>query len=135
MFSRDQPPGSGGAANMGQDMVRPLVIAAPLIALIVLSGCARGMAGSSRRICYDQGLRPGTPEFSNCWHSERDRQFRADAAGIAIGLGVVAAQNQPPRDNRLIDNRPEQWICTYWTPQGERRMLPINGLCPLRYGQ
>lgn len=109
---------------------------APILALVLLTGCATGMAGSSRRLCYDSGLQPGTQAFTDCWHAERSRQFQGDEAGIAIGLGIAAAQNQPrpaARSNPLLKDPPRQ--CVYFTPQGQRTMLPVNGVCPLYYGQ
>lgn len=136
VFTRDEPPGfPGGAANMGQDMIRPLALA-PILALIVLAGCATGVRGSARNICYHQGFQPGTQEFTDCWHGERSRQFQGDAAGIAVGVGVVAAQHAPPAQPYAPLDKPQPpRQCIYWTPQGQRILQAVNGICPARYGQ
>lgn len=54
---------------------------------------------------------------------------------MAVGLGVVAAQNQPTRGQLIGDpNQPATRRCVYYTPQGRREMAPVNGVCPWRYG-
>lgn len=124
-------------------MVRLSAIVAILLAL---TGCATGMKGSARRICYDAGYQPGTAEFTGCWHYVRDQQFAAEAPFMAAGLaaGIAAAPTESPA---VIGNVSRQSTptprpmglhvnsqCLYWTPQGQRVMQPVNGMCP-RYGE
>lgn len=79
-------------------------LAAIILTGLALSGCATGVKGSARRICYDNGLQPGTPAFSNCWKGVRDQQFSVDGqvlqnglvGAAAIGAAVAAAQAVPP---------------------------------------
>src|SRR4051812_29343762 len=66
-------------------------------ALSLLPGCAGGqligVKGSPRRICYDEGLTPGSAEFSNCWrnvaHSQGTVVFD-DPAAIEVYKGIAA---------------------------------------------
>lgn len=58
---------------------------------ILLSGCATGAPGSARRICYNSGLQPGTPEFSSCWKGVRNQQFAQDAQALKGVLDVAAS--------------------------------------------
>lgn len=114
-------------------MVRHLLL--PLVCAAV-TACATGVAGSPRRICANAGYQPGTQEFTDCWHGERSRQFQGDAAGIAIGLGVIAAQNAPPAQPYAPLGKPQPpRQCIYWTPQGQRILQAVNGICPAQYGQ
>lgn len=81
-----------------------LVVGTPCL----ISGCATGMAGSSRRICYDAGLQPGTPEFSSCWKGVRKQQFANDGQMIqglvatvaVVGAATLAAQNADTANTR-----------------------------------
>lgn len=57
----------------------------------LLTGCATGAPGSARRICYNTGLQPGTPEFSSCWKGIRDRQFAQDFQAVKGALDVAAS--------------------------------------------
>jgi len=120
---------------MGQDMIRPLIVAAPILALVSLAGCATGMAGSSRRICYDAGFQPGTQAFTDCWHRIRDQQFAQDGQIFLGVLGVVAAQRAQQPNPPLNQPAPQPRRCIYWTPQGQRVLEAVNGVCPARYGQ
>lgn len=74
----------------------------------LLSGCVTGMAGSSRRICYDAGLQLGTPEFSSCWKGVRKQQFANDgliieglvATAAVVSAATLAAQNADAANTR-----------------------------------
>lgn len=108
-----------------------------LLVLLTLAACATGARGSSRRICYDAGFQPGTQAFTDCWHRIRDQQFSQDGQIFLGVLGVVAAtQSQPAQPNPLLNQPPPQpRRCIYWTPQGQRVLEAVNGVCPARYGQ
>jgi hypothetical protein len=67
-------------------------------AIVALSGCATGMKGSARRTCYDAGLHPGTPEFSNCWRAIARRDNAAALNGIvgaAAAYGIMQSAPAP----------------------------------------
>lgn len=69
-----------------------LISIASLAAIgVLLTGCATGAPGSARRICYNTGLQPGTPEFSSCWKGIRDRQFAQDFQAVKGALDVAAS--------------------------------------------
>lgn len=113
---------------------------------LLLSGCATGMAGSARRICYDTGLQPGTPEFSSCWKGVRDQQFATDgrmieglvATAIVVGAARVAAENSTvvnaePRPNRSPQPAPNPVRAAPYVPSSSSRALPsYNGGTPNR---
>lgn len=65
-------------------------------AMALATGCATGVKGSPRRICYEAGVQPGTPEFSSCWrnvaHSQGTVVFD-DPEAIALITGAIAARN------------------------------------------
>jgi hypothetical protein len=108
------------------------------LALSTLAACTTGMRGSSRRICYDAGFQPHTQAFTDCWHRIRDEQFAVDGPillGI-LGVAAAAATPTPGPPYRLMNNAsPQPLQCIYWTPQGRRVVLAVNGLCPAHYGQ
>lgn len=64
-------------------------IAAAAMAISLISGCATGAKGSARRQCYDAGLQPGTPAFSNCWQGIARSDTGAVLDGL-VGAAVVA---------------------------------------------
>src|SRR5258708_5695192 len=64
-------------------------------AIVILSGCATGVAGSPRRICADAGLQTGPSEFTSCWHRVRDQMFAAEAGPMAVGLAAGLAATKP----------------------------------------
>jgi hypothetical protein len=110
---------------------------APIFGVLVFSGCATGAPGSSRRICYEAGFQPHTQEFTDCWHRIRSQQFSQDGQIFLGMLGIAAAsQSQPARGQGepLYPQTPPR-RCVYWTPQGQRVVEAINGICPARYGQ
>lgn len=98
MFARYEPPGSSRADRGTKMRLAGLAILA--IAPIILSACATGVAGSARRICYNTGLQPGTPEFSSCWKGVRNQQFAKDgqmveglvAAAVVVGAAKLTAE-------------------------------------------
>jgi len=65
---------------------------------MILGGCATGMKGSARRACYDAGLQPGTPEFSNCWQgiARKDNAAALNSiVGAAVGYGIMHSAPAP----------------------------------------
>jgi hypothetical protein len=76
-------------------MVRLLALPLTAVAgLLLLSGCATGVKGSPRRICYDSGLQPGSPEFSRCWRNVAHQQGTLvydDPEFVAIMSGAIQA--------------------------------------------
>lgn len=91
VFTRDEPPGSGGAVSMGEYMALAKSIIAAGALCLLTAGCATGMAGSSRRICYDAGFQPGTQAYTDCWQRIRDQQFAVDGAILQDGIIAAAA--------------------------------------------
>ena len=66
--------------------------------VVTLGACATGMKGSARRACYDAGLQPGTPEFSNCWQgiARRDNAAALNSiVGAAVGYGIMQSAPGP----------------------------------------
>lgn len=112
----------------------------------LLAGCATGVKGSARHICFDQGFQPGTQAFTDCWHGIRSAQFGVDANAL-LAVGAVAAAtnggvvNGPsPVDEGARVGAPifppvaPRRECVYYTAQGKRTLL-VQGACPLRYGE
>lgn len=115
-------------------MARSLSMAIPVI--LLLCGCTTGVRGSPRYVCHQAGFDPATPEFTDCWHKVRDRQFRVDMAGMLVGIAALPQPSQPvPRNEeyRPLIEIPER-KCVYQTPQGVRTLL-VRGACPFRYDQ
>lgn len=119
-------------------MLRPFAVAA--IAIVALAGCASLHRMSPQGICEAAGQIRGTQAWRDCWHQRRDEALAGDLAIIGAVVGVQAqaqtqAQAQPQsRPNTLLEDRPQQRRCVYWTPQGQRVLEPVNGVCPARYG-
>ena len=90
VLARVQPPGTSRAS--AGDTMRKAII---LLSAVLLAGCATGMKGSPRRICYDAGLQPGTSTFTDCWHRVRDEQLSGDLSAL-VGMGLlIGAMSQP----------------------------------------
>ncbi len=119
------PPGSSRVSTGEMTMKLAallLVVGTPCL----ISGCAMGMAGSSRRICYDVGLQPGTPEFSSCWKGVRKQQFANDgqmiqglvATAAVVGAATLAAQNADTANTRREsdDGSPRAPVLTPYAP-------------------
>lgn len=108
-----------------------------LLLVVLLGGCVTGARGSSRRVCYDAGFQPGTQAFTDCWHRIRDQQFAQDGQIFLGVLGAVAASQAPPANGQSAPLYPptQPRRCIYWTPQGQRVLEAVNGVCPARYGQ
>jgi len=83
---------------VGVGMVRTLkVIGIGGIALM-LAGCATGMKGSGRRACFDAGLTPGTPEFSECWKRIARRDNAEAFSGVVnatAAYGIMQSAAAP----------------------------------------
>lgn len=119
-----------------------------LAGAVLLAGCATGVKGSARRICFDQGFQPGTQAFTECWHGIRSVQFRSDANAL-LAVGVVAAaangsasvNSSPPLDDPSSSGTTmplsmfQKKECVYHTPNGKRTLLVQGTACPLRYGE
>ena len=57
-------------------------------------GCATGVKGSPRRICYESGVQPGSPEFSSCWRNVARSQGTVpfdDPEAIELYRGMIGA--------------------------------------------
>jgi len=116
-------------------MLRPIAIA--VVMTVGLAGCASLYRMSPRGICEAAGHQRGTQEWRDCWHQRRDEALTGDLAimGAVAGVEAQAAQaNAQRRANPLLEDRPQQRRCVYWTPQGQRILEPVNGVCPPRYG-
>jgi hypothetical protein len=133
-----------------------LSLGLPAVLMIGLSGCATGINGSPRRICYDAGYQPKTQAFTDCWHKVRDQQFAGDLVPFLIGANAVmpAGRSAPPTptidleksppkpapviklttDSDPLRLKPER-ECIYYTSKGKRVMRPVNGICPAHYGE
>jgi len=101
------------ALQRGTEMSRLLALVAVFALSLVIAGCATGVKGSPRRICYDAGYEPGTLEFSNCWKSVRNKMFEADAA--AIGIGAAAALSVNSRNSIPLPN--SNLTASRWLPR------------------
>lgn len=73
------------------------------------------------------------------WQAQQDQANAILAASIACG---VTGGCRPPTGAASIpvldappSGQQQQRQCVYWTPQGQRVMLPVNGVCPARYGE
>lgn len=91
-----------------------LGIAALAIAL-VLSGCATGMKGSARRICYDSGLQPGTQAFTDCWQQRAQNDWNNASGAMIVGAatGAIVSGNVVAPPTYAVPSRPSIWS----TPQ------------------
>jgi len=65
---------------------------------LLLAGCATGMKGSGRRACFDAGLAPGTPEFSECWKRIARRDNAEALNGVinaTAAYGIIQSATTP----------------------------------------
>lgn len=60
-------------------------------ALIVLTGCAHGMAGSPVRYCTTtMGYAHGTPEYKDCMNTQLEPYRQMDRANMQAGLAILS---------------------------------------------
>ncbi|MDP9415512.1 MAG: hypothetical protein M3Q08_15820 [Pseudomonadota bacterium] len=122
-----------------------LLLCAAAGATMMLTGCVDGklvgMKGSARRVCYEQGLQPGTPEHSSCWKGIAAAD-NAEVGQFLLGVaaGAVAAQAPAPSRPVIVDHgkilrTPPPKQCVYYTKMGKRVVQAVNGVCPLNYGE
>lgn len=107
-----------------------LAAVAPVVSGALVSGCATGVLGSPRRICYDAGYQPGTQEFSDCWKSVRNDMFKSDAT--AMGIGAAAAVAVSRNNSADVIHLPNSTLtANRWLPESS---IPTSAsavwLCP-----
>lgn len=114
------------------------------ITILALAGCATGVRGSPRRVCADAGYRPGSPEFTSCWHRVRDQMFAAEAPAMAVGIAAGVAANAKPAPAAPAPVNPgfgtlrQEYVsglnrvCVYATARGDFTLtVSASQLCPL----
>jgi hypothetical protein len=110
-----------------------------------------GMAGSYKRMCYDEGVQPSSREMYDCINRKNDEaQARFDASGrgqvtaaiigaaVAGAVGNGKAPNSPPVGGVMSGQLKSQYvsgsnrICIYSTMRGDvAQTVGFAEMCPL----